>query len=261
MSEERGHSPIGPSGAYRWMACPGSVPLSQLAPQASVGKAAKRGTAAHTVLENCFETEDDPWKYEGMEYEGGELNQEDIEAVEDAISWLDDKVDELRKQYDDIVILKEVDVELTSIHPDLWGALDIVIYSKCLSFIGIYDYKHGSGKSVSPINNPQLLIYLLGAINLVTRNYISTFGWGRVFREMEVGIIQPRLHRKRGPERIWPVEADRLEEFVEELGAAAKATDGSTTYNAGAHCFWCKAQPICPQIYNKKIESAKEDFK
>ena len=43
------HSKYSASGAHRWIACPGSMVLSKLAPPTGSSLAADRGTAAHTV--------------------------------------------------------------------------------------------------------------------------------------------------------------------------------------------------------------------
>lgn len=213
------------------------------------------------VLESCFREEKDPWDFEGLAYPGGHIDDEDIEAVVEAIEWLDDKYNEIQKEYGRVTVLKEVSFSLSRIHPDLWGTSDIVMFTDCLGFLGVYDYKHGRGKTVPAEENLQLLYYGLGAINYLAYRHIPTLGWGRVFHKVELGIIQPRLKRKRGPEKVWRPKPNRLDHFSIELREAAKATEGSTEYSAGSHCFWCNAQPICPQIFNKRIETAKDDFK
>ena len=45
------HSELSASGSERWIACPGSVMLSRLAPQSPESPAATEGTLAHTYLE------------------------------------------------------------------------------------------------------------------------------------------------------------------------------------------------------------------
>lgn len=88
------HSPIGASSAHRWFACPGSVELIKQAPKEQSNVHAERGTAAHTVLEKCLGTNKNPWDFEGFEYPGGELDETDIQAIEDTLSWLEEELED-----------------------------------------------------------------------------------------------------------------------------------------------------------------------
>ena len=224
-------------------------------------KYAERGTYAHKILEECFDVPRScTWDYEGDSYPGGIVDEEDIFAVIEAIDWLDAKVKELTKKYGGVKILKEVGFDLSRLHPDLWGTSDIVIYTECLSFLGVYDYKHGK-KLVKAEENVQLQYYGLGAVNFLAHHHIDTLGWGGVFRELEVGIIQPRAPRKKGTVRLWSVSHKEVDSFATLLKEKAEATVGSTSYETGDHCYWCTAKAICPKIYNKKIETAQDDFR
>ena len=257
MSDNKSHSPIGASSAARWFECPGSVALSRQAPPQESSKHAEQGTAAHTVLEECFDTNNNPWQYEGMEYEGGELDERDIQAVVDAIDWLDEKVADIRAKHGNVVILKEVGFDLSVLHKDLWGTSDIVIYTTDFSFLGTYDYKHGSGVFVNVKNNRQLKYYSLGAINFTGHKFVDTLGWGHVFREMEMGILQPRCDNM----ATEAISADEMDAFATELEMRAlKTQDPDAEYSAGDHCRWCKAKPLCPQLYGKTVELAQQDF-
>lgn len=256
---DRGHSPLGASQASRWFACPGSVDLLKLSPEPPKNVHGARGTMAHTILEECFDTDKDPWEYEGRAYEGGVVTEEDICAVEQAIEELDKTVDYVTKHHGGVKIMKEVGFDLSNIHPDLWGTSDIVIYTEDFSFLGVYDYKHGS-KLINAEENLQLMYYALGAINFLGRRKVPTFGWGNVFKNVELGIIQPRVIRKKGSTRLWEPSAKRLDDFAIELKENALRTVGSTEYSAGSHCYWCNAKALCPQIFNKKLEQAKKDF-
>lgn len=261
MSEDVDHSPIGASGASRWFVCPGSVELTKISPPQSSNVHAERGTKAHEILENCFDEPKDPKEYLGASYPGGTVDDEDIHAVQEAIDWLDSKVRYLTKRYGGVKILKEVGFDLSNLHDELWGTSDIVIYTEDFSFLGVYDYKHGKS-IVEAYENVQLLYYALGAINFIARKHIPTIGWGNVFRNVELGIIQPRVKRVRTESvRVWEPNHKRLDSFAIELKEKAEATEGSTEYFAGSHCYWCNAKVNCPQIYNDKLETAKDDFR
>ena len=55
--ETREHSELSASGAYRWMACPGSVQLCRTVPAKPSSSYALEGTAAHELAENPVLTE------------------------------------------------------------------------------------------------------------------------------------------------------------------------------------------------------------
>lgn len=58
----------GPSGAHRWMVCPGSERLSQGMPDGS-SKYAIEGTAAHALAEQCLLSGLDPLDFVGQDIE------------------------------------------------------------------------------------------------------------------------------------------------------------------------------------------------
>lgn len=256
----KGHSSLGASSANRWFECPGSVALVKMSPQQPQNKYAACGTYCHKILEDCFNEDKDPWSYLGDEYFGGTISEDDIQAVEDAIKFLENKVKYVSRKYSGAKVLKEVEFEITVLHPDLWGTSDIVIYTRCLSFLGVYDYKHGT-KRVKAEDNVQLMYYMLGAINFLGRNRMPMFDWGDVFGNLELGIIQPRVRGKNKEPEIWNPSAKDLNDFALTLEQKAKATEKSKTYAQGAHCYWCSGKALCPEIYNSKLTEAKNDFK
>jgi len=250
MSE---HSPIGASSAHRFMACPGSVELSKHAPEQPQNVYAARGTAAHTVLEKCLYEPNNQWDYEGMEYEGGELNEEDIQAVEDAIEYIE--------QHPFIVMHKEVKFHIPEIHEKAFGTADIVLQDVDAPTLHVYDYKHGSGVAVEVENNKQLLFYALGAISHFKGEHLGVMEWGDIYTEVTVGIIQPRCDHPDGPFRTWKVPPDVLNKFAKDLKAACElAMTKDAPFKAGSHCRWCKAQPICGAMYERTLEVTKTDF-
>lgn len=252
-----GHSPIGASSAHRWFACPGSVELIKKAPPQESSVHAARGTAAHEVLEKCLGTDKSVWDFEETEYEGGELNEEDIEALEETIDWLESKISPTDTLH------KEVKVDLERIHKGLYGTADIVIEDKDnKSILRVYDYKHGSGQAVEVEGNEQLMYYALGAIAKLNPACVNLLGWGPAYQTVEIGILQPRKDHPDGAFRTWVVPSETLEEFAEELGLRAKATTKKDApLAAGKHCYWCPAKPICGAMYNQTLEVTKQDFR
>ena len=62
MNVPEEHSPLGGSGAYRWMPCPGSVLMSR-GVENPESEYAALGTAAHTLAANCLIGESDAWEW------------------------------------------------------------------------------------------------------------------------------------------------------------------------------------------------------
>lgn len=248
------HSNVGPSSAHRWLACPGSVALSLKAPPQKQSQHAARGTAAHHVLEECFGTDKDYWDFEDFEYEGGALNEEDIEAVEEAILWLED-------ESEGFTIYKEVALDLSIIDPSAFGTADVVLESHDKKILKVYDYKHGK-QPVEVEENLQALYYALGAIAKLNPGMLELAGWGKVYEEVWIGIMQPRIDHPDGTCRKWRVPSELLEDFASRLKAGIDATKKpDAPLSAGSHCRWCPANAICPEQYGAVAKVAQTDFK
>jgi hypothetical protein len=114
------------------------------------------------------------------------------------------------------------------------------------------DYKYGKGVAVEAEGNKQLMIYAIGAMDLINC-------W--VFDKVRVGIIQPRANHAEGPVRWWEIPVSRLREEAEKLKAAVAQTRlPNAPVVAGTHCRWCAAKAECPAIYAKVQNTAVADF-
>jgi len=261
MNNQPAHSLIGASSSERWFNCPGSVELIKVSPPQESSIHAERGTAAHTVVEKCLGEDKDPWDFEGMEFPGGELNQEDIQAVEDAIEWVEEKIEWVCNTYGNSQTKLEARFDLSDIYPGLFGTADIVIWSDDLSYLGVFDYKHGKGVSVDVIDNKQLKYYALGAIVNVLPDSFKVLGFSAMFKHVEIGILQPRAYHPDGPFRTWKFDGPLINNFAQELKQKAEDTaKPRAKLKEGSHCKWCPALAICPQIYNQQQEIVKQDF-
>jgi len=248
------HSPLGPSSANRWFECAGSIELIKQASKEPSNVHAERGTAAHGVVEACLGTEKSVWDFEDEEYPGGELNEEDIQAVEDTIDWVEEQIGP------EDMLFKEVKIDLNILFPDLYGTLDIVIGNT--DTLKVYDYKHGSGQAVEVEDNEQLLYYALGAIAKYAPHQQRLLGWGNAYKTVEIGILQPRKDHVDGPFRTWVVPPEALDAFAIKLRTKALATTKpNASLNPGSHCRWCPAKAICGAMYSQTLEVTKADFR
>jgi hypothetical protein len=120
--------------------------------------------------------------------------------------------------------------------PEGFGTCDcILIQGDTLTII---DYKYGQGVPVSAVDNPQMKLYALGAIN--------DFGIAYDIKKVEMHIYQPRLNN---------VSDDSL--TVEELmkwgektvkPIAERAFKGKGKYCPGEHCRFCQHAGRCRSL-------------
>ena len=84
---DRAHASLGASSASRWMACPGSVRLSEGMPNIS-SDYAREGTAAHELAEMCLRQGKPASAFLEQEIEGFEVTEDMAEAVPDPSTQL-----------------------------------------------------------------------------------------------------------------------------------------------------------------------------
>lgn len=199
------HLKYSPSGAGRWMICAASIPLSQYLPDMPAHQSALQGTIKHE---------------EAAEHLIKRTNSED--------PHLNVYLDEVRQHKGELVVEHEVKVH--SIHPELGGTLDAGIISDAV--LRVIDLKYGKSP-VSPVENKQLLIYMLGLIDE-----------GFKAKKYELVIVQPRTG---WPVKRWQTTESYLSRFADKVAEAIERTlDPNPIMIAGSHCFFCKAKHMCP---------------
>ncbi len=248
MSDQK-HSPIGASSAYRWMACPGSVRLSQGMPNDS-SLYAREGTAAHQVAEECLRTGDSPESLLDriITVEGSEITVDDemLEAVNVYLNAIQSD----RQVNDEMTVEQQFD--LSHFFPELYGTNDCSLYRPSTGELIVYDLKYGRGVPVEVERNPQLLYYGLGAATAVP---------GRKLTAVELVVVQPRCPHAGGPVRRWRLDAvDLLEWSVDLVTAAEMTTRDDAPFQAGDHCKFCPATAICSALREHVLATAQAEF-
>jgi hypothetical protein len=228
------HSLLGASTSDRWGNCPGSVNLSKgLQSKSSVY--AEEGTKAHLVASTFLE-------------KGGWMIDIDEEMIE-AVRVYTDLIQKERARLSELFIEQRLD--LSSIHPKMFGTADAVIYYPEEKLLRVYDYKHGSGVPVEVKENSQLQYYGLGALLQLNKPCI----------EVELVVVQPRCYHPDGPIRRWKIPAFEMLDFAANLKELAyKTEEPNAPLVPGDHCRWCPAAGICPKLHEKAVESAKTEF-
>jgi len=248
------------------MHCPGSVRASEHLPDDSSVEAA-HGTAAHELCAHCLETRTEPADLAGWYV--------DIKATDPTARFITDPFDtddehrffEIDDEMIDGVSLYvdyvrglpgEIEVEqrldITHIHPDIFGTGDALVYDDAEQHLHVGDFKYGRGVVVEADENPQMLLYGTGA----ARRYHN-----RKIAKLTVHVIQPRAAHPKGPIRTYEIDLTQLFEFEAEIAAAAAATDApDAPFAAGPWCHdsFCKIQATCAVNREYRLAAAAAEF-
>lgn len=243
------HSPIGASSAYRWMPCPGSVELSK-GIESKSSEYAEEGTDAHALGEKFLLARSrDVQSWLDKVIPGSKTNrkasQDMIDAVQEYVDYVLDFVD--GPEACEIHI--EHKFHLKHLMDDLYGTNDVNVATK--DVLRVIDYKHGKGVAVEVVENPQLMYYALGAIHEHPK-----------IEMVELVIVQPRAPHADGAIRTWWLTREELVKWgTDVLIPSAKATKvKGAKIEAGKWCRFCPAMPVCPEMAQKAIEMAQQDF-
>lgn len=244
------HSEIGASSADRWMNCPASVRLSRGMPN-TTSRAAEEGTAAHALGEYCLRDPNrNPSDYLGMwidqdgafstDFEGSgwyEVNQDMVDAVTIYVDYARKMIRENNVKH----VMIEKGFHLKQVDEGAFGTNDLSLYTPG-KYLHIIDYKHGKGKVVEVVDNPQIMYYGLGAIDEICEDEFD------VPLEIHLTIVQPRARHRDGPIRTHVVQAAEIDvQFRRTLKAAiARTKDENEEPVTGSYCFFCRAKAVCP---------------
>lgn len=264
MSEEAAHARFSPSGAHRWVNCPGALALEADYPDDS-SSFADEGTGAHALASLTLENPHSNC----AAYLGRRLDIREgvtVEVTEDMCEEVQKYVDFVRAieatGYS-LAIEQRVDFSSTlGLEPgEGFGTADAVLFRD--DEIVVVDLKYGKGVRVDAEENMQLMLYALGAME----TFGDLFG---PFRNVTMVIHQPRIV---AGVTTWTTDLGRLEEFARECATAAidvKAAirtkdlgkDISKAYlRPGTKtCQWCKAKATCPALAAKVQETIGAEF-
>jgi len=231
---------VGGSTAKRVINCPGSVALVQQMPPQPSSKYADEGTLLHNVISELLDSDTAvPEDFLGTKYNEQELTQDLIdEKLLPALAALDEIDPDDRMQY-----AVETLVNFGDLLPGVFGSTDFLgrIDNKAI----VLDWKFGSGVAVSAEENDQLMFYAAAAMRTEKAQWVFDGA-----TEIELIIVQPPSIKR------WVTTPERIKQFERELVAAVKAAQKpDAPLKTGAHCRWCAAKPICPQM-NGAIERA-----
>lgn len=232
---ERDHALLSASGAHRWLHCTPSARLEATLPD-TTSESAKRGTLAHEIgelkLQKAF-SGIPTRKYNAAlkKFKEHELYEPVIDQHTDMYLEYVQKIVHAFPSPPYVAIERRLD--LTEYVPEGFGTGDcIVIGCKQLHII---DYKNGQGVPVPAENNPQMMLYALGALRAYRMLYdIET---------IHMAIVQPKVWDQPSE---WSISVADLLAWGESIKPIAqKAFNGEGEYAVGSHCGFCRARNTC----------------
>ncbi|VEI13877.1 DUF2800 domain-containing protein [Trueperella bialowiezensis] len=239
------HALLSASGAHRWLACPPSARLESDLP-GTTSDAAEQGTAAHALAE---------WKLRRALHDGptikpvSEWIDTEMEAfTDDYVSFVQERLRHARETCGDPTVLIEQRLDFSHVVPRGFGTGDAVIIAE--PTLEVIDFKYGQGVLVEAENNPQLMLYALGAL--------QAFGALYDISQVAVTIYQPR----RASISTWTLSVTDLEVWAEQVvkPTASLAAVGEGEFTSGEWCRFCKLAPTCRARAEANLAIAKHEF-
>lgn len=237
-AEDYEHAKLSPSGAKKWMTCPGSHRLEQ--------------EAAGEFVERCF-------------------SMEVTEAMCEYVQAYADAVRARVKEYElagaaEVVLMVEQRLPIGHITGEKGAtgtgdAIIIAVWLDGTALIDVGDLKTGMGVEVVAERNEQLQLYALGAL--------EEYGLLYEITDARLTIYQPRLRTEPSE---WTVPVDELQRFGRHAKERAfhaiqvlnHEIDGAVIHHLhpGEHCrkAFCGARATCPKLAEYVQEGVGADF-
>lgn len=238
------HALLSASSSKRWLNCTPSARLeTQFSDAGSIYAA--EGTAAHALAEHKLKRMmKRRSKRPVSDYDCDEME----ECTDDYVSFIMEQVQEAKKSCADPVVLIEQHLDYSRFVEGGFGIGDCLIVAD--GTLTVVDFKYGKGVAVDAQQNPQMLLYALGAMELFDVIYD--------IERVRMVIFQPRLESV----SIWEISIRELDTWVQkELVPKAKlAARGEGSFIPGDWCRFCKARNGCRARTERFLKLAQMEF-
>lgn len=240
------HALLSPSSAHRWLNCTPSPRLEEHFPDDG-SDYAREGTLAHAYCAKWLKeylhlpTDEEQREIEEYgEYHTGEMT----EHVETYSTLVIEKYNAALQRTSDAQLLVEVRLDFSQFIPESFGTSDAIIIAD--DEMEVIDFKYGKGIKVSAKENPQMMIYALGAYAAYSDEYN--------IKKVRMTIVQPRLDNL----SEYDISVKDLKKWCKKTlqPRARAAFDGKGEYFPGDWCRFCKAKGRCRALAKKSIETA-----
>lgn len=245
-----GHALLSPSAAHRWLNCTAAPRLEAQLPQKESEYAAE-GTLAHSVCEVMAKKHFGKIKAASCtrtmkKYKADPMWNDDM--LSSAETYVDHLAERAMQFTHEPYIAFEVKVDISDYVPEAFGRCDCIMFGS--DTLVITDYKNGMGVPVRAEENPQLMLYALGALKC----YQPIFG-GQI-KQVEICIDQPRLDSY----DRWSLSTEALLFWGEGIKPTAQiAFAGFGEFKSGEWCRFCRANGQCKAQAKQQL-GAFDDF-
>ncbi len=244
------HAILSPSAAHRWLHCTPAPRVEAEFPE-TTSEYAEEGRLAHSVCELAAKKKFTVMNNRTYNSRLKKLKADpkwDDEMLSTAATYVEHLTEHAMRFEHAPYVALEVQVDITDYAPEAFGTCDCVMIGG--DELIITDYKHGKGVPVSAQDNPQMLLYALGALKLYRPIY------GDMIRRVSTYIDQPRLGSYDGAS----MTVEELLAWGESIKPkAAAAFMGTGEFAPGEWCRFCRAKAKCRARANQN--TALEDFK
>lgn len=241
------HALLSPSSAHRWMNCT-AAPLLEAKEEDQSSIFAEEGTLAHAYCARKLkaflkqDTTDEEHEIEALsdQYHTGEMD----EYTDTYKTIVLEKFNAARVKTPDAKLLVEVKLDFGRYIPEAFGTSDAIIIAD--DMMEVIDFKYGKGVRVSAVENPQMMIYALGAWDLFNFEYD--------IRRIKMTIVQPRIDNL----SEYEMDAEELLSWAkQELSPKAKEAYKGGTQQPGDWCRFCKVRAKCKTLATSCTEAQK----
>lgn len=243
--KKRAHALLSASSSKRWLACTPSAVLEDSFPnQDSIFSV--EGTRAHELSELILSS------YTSNEVKEWEEDANDLRIIAELdgyIQYIQEQFHSLKERFEHCLVFLESRLDYSRYVPDGFGTGDVIMLAG--DELHVIDLKFGKGILVSAINNSQLRLYALGAME----KFKDFYNVKHVFTH----IAQPRLNNY----SVEELSVEVLEEWANSyvVPRALLAFNGEGEFVAGEHCKFCKAAATCRHLMEENMKIAFSEVK
>lgn len=236
------HALLSPSSSHRWLNCTPSARLEEKVEDQG-SSFAEEGTCAHALCEiklrDLMGYQPEPNEFEELKDKWYDKSMEDY--TDEYVTLVYGKYLDAQKKDPNALLFIEKTLDFSSWIPESFGTCDAIIVSE--GEIEVFDFKYGKGVEVSAVENPQMMIYALGAMVDYDLEYN--------IKTVRMTIVQPRVSNF----SEWEISMADLRKWANETLAvkARLAIMGEGEHQAGGWCKFCKIKARCSALANKMM--------
>jgi len=239
------HAILSASSSHRWLNCSPSARLEQEFEDRET-EAAAEGTAAHALCEHKLRR---ALKLQSRRKPISKYDCDEMDMhTDNYVQFVLETLSEARQHCPDPLINIEQRLDFSCYVPDGFGTGDCIIISD--KTMHVIDFKYGQGVLVEAEQNPQMMLYALGALRLFDSLYD--------IEDVAMTIYQPRRENI----STWTISVADLKTWAEEelIPRAKLAFEGKGDFMPGPWCTFCKAAVKCRARAEEKLRLAQYEF-